>query len=191
MEKDKSAKDAVNSGTLSTREFYNISTDSPGCGTCHYEDINPLGFAMEDIDGLGRYRTSQIAIGTETDANGGTSINIDAMGALWDPEVAEYTNHVTEIPVNGSRELSLALANTNSIQTCLIEKAFRLTINRPLNLAARDLWNTASDRALSDLESESYACAQSTLSKALQSSQQNPKALFESMGKLDLLRFRR
>ncbi len=190
-QKDKEAQAATESGTLNTREFFRISTESDGCGTCHYEDINPLGFAMADFDGVGVYRTQQIAIGTEDNSDGGTLVDINAKGALWDPEIDMFTSHVEEIPVDGGRELSLALANTNSVQYCLTEKAFRLAVNRPFNVAGRDLWNTAVDRELTDVEAENFACAQEQLSKALKTSNQSLKVLFETLGNLDLIRFRR
>jgi hypothetical protein len=146
---------------------------------------------MADFDGLGVHRTEQIAIGTEDEPNGGRKVSINAEGALWDPELSMFTDHVEEIPVNGARELSLALANTQSVQYCLTEKAFRLAVNRPFNVAGRDMWNTATDRELTQVEADNFVCAQEQLGKALKSSNQSMKALFEALGNLDLIRFRR
>lgn len=185
------AQAAMASRTLTTRAFYHISTDSEGCGSCHYEDINPLGFAMADFDGLGVFREQQIAIGTADDGEGVNWVPIDASGALWDPEVNQFTSHTSRVEVNGARELSLALAETESVQFCLTEKAFRMAINRPFNLAGRDLWNTATDRVLTPVEAESFACAQEQLSNALKTSNQSLQSLFETLANLDLLRFRR
>ena len=188
--KEEDAQEAMESGTLTTREFYHIGTDSQACGSCHYEDINPLGFALENFDGLGRLRDQQIAVGTENDGSP-KWIDVDAEGALWDPEQHQFTNHVEKIDVDGGRELALALAETQSVQSCLVEMAFRLAVNRPLNTRARDLWDETTDRELSALEAENFACAKERLEQSLTSNNQDVLGVFEAIANLELLRFRR
>ena len=56
---------------MTTRESVEELTEMPGtvCAGCHLTAINPLGFATEGFDALGRFRTSQRlfdAAGVET-----------------------------------------------------------------------------------------------------------------------------
>jgi hypothetical protein len=45
------------STTMTTRQATTALTSNAPCSGCHPTWINPLGFATEDFDGLGRYRT--------------------------------------------------------------------------------------------------------------------------------------
>src|SRR5690606_25433852 len=48
------------SPTLSTRQVVEeITEKEPRCAGCHKSMINPLGFASENFDALGRMRTAQ------------------------------------------------------------------------------------------------------------------------------------
>src|SRR6202008_5169229 len=56
---------------MTTRESVEELTEMPGtvCASCHQTVINPLGFATEGFDALGRFRTAQRlfdAAGAET-----------------------------------------------------------------------------------------------------------------------------
>jgi hypothetical protein len=52
-----------------------VDAHTRGCGTaCHNEMINPLGFAFENFDGMGAYRT--------TEKNGTEMLAIDASGSF-------------------------------------------------------------------------------------------------------------
>jgi hypothetical protein len=52
-----------------------VDTHTRGCGTsCHNDMINPLGFAFENYDGMGAYRT--------TEKNGSEMLTIDASGSF-------------------------------------------------------------------------------------------------------------
>ena len=46
---------------MTTREVVEALTEMPGttCAGCHATLINPLGFATENFDALGRFRTEQ------------------------------------------------------------------------------------------------------------------------------------
>jgi hypothetical protein len=52
---------------LSTREKVERHRNNPACASCHSR-IDPLGFALENFDVLGRWRTEEE--GTEIDASG-------------------------------------------------------------------------------------------------------------------------
>ena len=185
------AQQAIATRMLTTREQYRITTEVDGCISCHGEDINPLGFAMEDFDGLGRHRSQQVAIGTDVDGMGTVLVDIDAEGALWDPETENFTNHDVSIPVTGAREVSLAMANTQSIHGCLVEKAFRYAVSRPINTGARDPFKDDADYELSNLEADSFACAKETLENTLRVNNHSPRAMIKALGAMDLMRFRK
>ena len=52
-----------------------VDAHTKGCGTaCHNDMINPLGFAFENFDGMGAYRT--------TEKNGSEMLTIDASGSF-------------------------------------------------------------------------------------------------------------
>ncbi len=180
--------------TLTTRGFYEISTLSngptDGCGTCHFYDINPLGATLEDFDGLGRYRTEQFAVGTAEDGLGPNPVPIDAVGALWGVENYKAYDEVVD-NINGGRELSLALAETEAVKRCFVEKSLRLALNRPIKNSAQDLLNPDDDKRLAEHEAKAFACAEDTLLQALDASNADAKALFNTLINLDLMRFRR
>ena len=54
-----------------TRDFFAWKTSMAECRGCHYQ-INPAGFAFEDFDAIGRYRTQEE--GKAIDANGVLSL---------------------------------------------------------------------------------------------------------------------
>ncbi len=200
-QKQQAAEQAAASGTLTTRRYFEIATSSApeapttGCGQCHYYDINPVGAALEDFDGFGRYRTTQLPVGSAPNA---TRIPVDAAaGSPSHPGEGirglEHFQNYTQIsdPVTGARELSLLLGQTQAVQSCMVEKAFRSVVSRPITHAAIDLINRDVDLPLSTFEAPSFACAAEKLSSEFSAAGQDVKTLFKELGNLSLLRFRR
>ncbi len=58
---DSASPDHLDPLTSSTRQRITSMTSGPTCKGCH-ASINPLGFALENIDGLGRWRTREEVI---------------------------------------------------------------------------------------------------------------------------------
>jgi hypothetical protein len=83
------------------RERYNQHSADTACSGCH-QSLDPIGFAFEHYDQLGRYR--------DTDAGQ----PIDASGAITGAPGGG------DIPVNGLSELTGTLAQSEAVQTCLI-----------------------------------------------------------------------
>ncbi len=54
---------------LSVREQLELHRASPACASCH-KLMDPLGFALENFDGIGRWRTSSGSANTPIDASG-------------------------------------------------------------------------------------------------------------------------
>ena len=100
------------SGDKTTRELVEAVTEAPNtsCAGCHTKQINPLGFAMEHYDAVGRWRTEE---------NGKT---IDTSGELVG---LEDMFDDTKVPFQGPRELGAMLAESGSAQDCLTLQYYR------------------------------------------------------------------
>jgi hypothetical protein len=98
--------------TLTTRQRFAVHTEDAVCAECH-SLIDPLGFAFEAYDQLGRYRTEE---------NG---IAVDESGALLGfPEEALNT------PVNTAVELAARVAESDTALSCLAEKWLTFALGR-------------------------------------------------------------
>jgi len=85
-------------GTETTRQRYEVHTSNDACSGCH-ELMDPIGFAFEHLDAMGRYRETE-----------GT-LPIDATGAI--------NGFDTPITVDGPTELAAALASRPEPAACL------------------------------------------------------------------------
>ncbi len=86
--------------TLSTRERFRQHSEDPLCASCHTL-IDPLGFAFEHYDQLGRWR--------DTD-NGHT---------------VDTTGNLDGVPFDGVTELAEVLADDPRVATCFVQTARR------------------------------------------------------------------
>ncbi len=96
--------------TKTTRQKYEAHKTQPFCQSCHSQ-FDPIGFGMEEIDGIGRYRTTE---------NG---LPIDSSGALVDTDV--------DGPFNGIVELTRRLQSSHKFKTCFSQQFFRFASSRP------------------------------------------------------------
>lgn len=92
-----------------TREYYARLTSGPDCIGCH-EQLNPLGFALEGFDGIGRARTEENARA------------IDTSGAITAGDAAG--------PVSGALELTSRLGESATVRVCLAKQMFRSRFRR-------------------------------------------------------------
>ena len=81
-----SLKEDTESRNLSMRERMEQHRANPACAVCH-RMMDPIGFSLENFDGLGRWR----------DTAGGTSAPIDASGVLPDGTAFEGPAGLREI----------------------------------------------------------------------------------------------
>ena len=94
---------------VSTRDRFEQHSSDPACRGCHTM-IDPLGFAFENYDAIGRFRTSD-----EGHA-------IDASGALVGTDVdGTFTNLA---------ELSSMLAQSETVRACTARQWFRFIMQR-------------------------------------------------------------
>jgi len=107
---------------LTTRERVALQTSSVACQTCHTL-INPLGFALEEFDELGRFRTA------ERSANG---VNpIDASGS-YAPRTGQA------IAFHGSRELGACVAASHDAHEAFVQAAFHALVKQPVRAWGAD-----------------------------------------------------
>lgn len=101
---------------LSTRERVILQTAPVGCQSCH-AIINPLGFALEAFDAVGRFRVEEQA--------GGSLRSIDASGSYLPREgnAATFT---------GSRELAAFLAASPDASEAFVQDLFHAIAKQPV-----------------------------------------------------------
>jgi hypothetical protein len=97
---------------LTTRERVLLQTKPESCQTCHGM-INPLGFALENFDAIGRYREAE-----------------------KDKEVQAGGTYVTRsgevVKFNGVRELADFLAANEETHEAFVRQLFHYTVKQPI-----------------------------------------------------------
>lgn len=118
------AKPPELSSTLSTRQVVEALTETPGtaCSACHGTYINPLGFAFEGFDALGRLRNKQPLF----DDNG-TVVGEAAIDTRTIPLIRTTDG---EVPSEGPRDLIRQMVESGKPQACLSRHYFRFTFGR-------------------------------------------------------------
>ncbi len=95
---------------MTTRQRFELHVVRPECRSCH-QLLDPIGFGLENYDGIGRYRTEE---------NGKM---IDAKGELTGTEDQDG-------PFSGGVELASRLAKSQRLHTCLARQYFRYAMGR-------------------------------------------------------------
>lgn len=93
----------------SNRQRVSEHTGAPVCDGCHSQ-MNPIGFSMEHFDFLGRWRDEE------------RGLPIDASVEIAGTDVGF---------VNGARQLSEALANSEAVRSCATRQIFEYATGRP------------------------------------------------------------
>lgn len=107
---------------MSTREVVEELTEtSPGCAGCHTSLINPLGFATEAFDGLGRFRESQQLFDAEGELSGQTALNTQSV-----PQIIDEDESVSE----GPEDLMTLIVDSGKLNACAARHYFRFTFGR-------------------------------------------------------------
>ena len=97
---------------LTTRERISLQTKPAPCNSCH-DRINPLGFALESYDAIGRFRL--VENGKKIDCGG------------------SYTSRSGKIfRFNGARELGTYLATSDEAHAAFVEKLFQHLVKQPV-----------------------------------------------------------
>jgi hypothetical protein len=97
---------------LTTRQRVELQTSSETCQSCHGM-INPLGFALEHFDEIGRYRADE------------KGHAVDAKGA--------YSSRTGDsVTFNGARQLAQYLAGSDDVQTAFVKQLFHHTVKQSI-----------------------------------------------------------
>ncbi|MCM2372178.1 DUF1588 domain-containing protein [Aporhodopirellula aestuarii] len=97
---------------LTTRQRVELQTSPASCQICHAK-INPLGFALEHFDAVGRYRKTE------------NSKPIDASGG--------YTTRDDEdIQFGNARDLGDYVASSPDAQTAFVSRVFQYFVKQPI-----------------------------------------------------------
>jgi hypothetical protein len=107
---------------LSVRNLAAAKTEVPGsaCAGCHPTLINPLGFALEDYDSMGRYRTQE-ALFSNAAVSSWTPVDAATRPAI---KPGDLTN------VKGGIELSGLLGRSTKAEACFTRNYFRYFFGR-------------------------------------------------------------
>lgn len=108
---------------MTTREVVEQVTEQPstGCSGCHQRYINPLGFASESFDGLGRFRTAQTLFDATGHAAGQKPVNTSSVPGV----VIGDTQ-----PSSGIADVARLVAESGKVEACLARKYFRFAFRR-------------------------------------------------------------
>jgi len=108
---------------MTTRESVEAITEVAGttCVGCHGTAINPLGFATENFDALGRFRTVQTLFDADGNQTGTRELNLNTT-----PQVVYGDQTTTSSPA----ELMSLIAASGKVEACLARNFFRFTFAR-------------------------------------------------------------
>jgi cytochrome c553 len=104
--------------SLTTRERVTLQTKGESCQSCH-RMINPLGFAFENFDAVGRFRTTE------------RGKPIDATGAY-------LTKAGDPVKFTNVRDLAKYLANSDETHSAFVEQLFHYLIKQPIRAFGPD-----------------------------------------------------
>jgi hypothetical protein len=105
-----------------TRQATTALTANAPCNSCHTNWINPLGFATEDFDGLGRFRTEQ----TLYNENGTVADKLPI-----DTEVTPYVMmEDSTTTATGPAQLMSLIETSDKPAACIARNYFRYTFAR-------------------------------------------------------------
>jgi hypothetical protein len=97
---------------LTTRERVSLQTSPKSCQMCHGM-INPLGYALENFDAVGRFRKEE------------KGKPIDATGTY-------QTRSGENVTIKGARELAEFLAGSEEAHTAFVQQLFHYLVKQPI-----------------------------------------------------------
>lgn len=103
----------------STRDAYEKITQSNTCMVCH-STLNSFGFAFENFDALGRFRTSEVKYDENGDVYKTFSVNANVAPVI----------DGRSVPVASARDLGRAIASSTQAQQCFARKWVRFSLGK-------------------------------------------------------------
>jgi len=113
---------------MSTRDVVQEVTEQSGtaCAACHVQLINSLGFATENFDALGRYRTEETLFDKEGNVIGTAPLDTSGVPNVVNGDTTR---------VDGVSDLMPLIADSGKVEACLARNYFRFTFGRMENAA--------------------------------------------------------
>ncbi len=113
-----------NNGDLSTRQLFEAKTDDVQCQACHAQ-FNPIGFALETYDSLGRFRDEEHVF----DADG------KQIGTLpVDASVVPRIDPGDNTSVKSAVEMNARIVKSDRPEACFAKQYFEYTFRRRGNI---------------------------------------------------------
>lgn len=106
--------------SASTRERWEVKTSPAICQSCHTK-INPLGFAWEAYDSLGRFRTSEAIYD-----NRGTILGTPPVDTRVSLALGDEDDQIFDSPT----QVVEAIATSDKALNCFVKQWFRYSMNR-------------------------------------------------------------
>ena len=122
---------------LTTRDRVALQTQAAVCQTCHTM-INPLGFALEEYDAVGRFRTTEMCSGQNK--------TINAEGS-YQPRTGKQAHF------NNARELGQYLASSRDVSETFVQNLFHALTKQPI----RAWGNNALEQLTNSFISKNYS----------------------------------
>ncbi len=135
---------------LTTRERVQLQTGEVNCQVCHSK-INSLGFALENFDAAGRFRTTE------------HEKPINAAGGY-------ITREGENVEFNGARELGDFLAGSMDCQRSFIEAAFEHFVKQPIAAFGPD----TSEELIKSFQESGFSIRNLIVSIAVIAAEQEP-----------------
>lgn len=112
---------------LTTREVVEALTEQPesACASCHTYQINPLGFATENYDSLGRLREAQRLFSPSGEELGQKPVDTRVV-----PRIFPFD----KTPANGPAELVEKILESGKGEACFARQYLRFSYGRPEDL---------------------------------------------------------
>jgi hypothetical protein len=108
---------------MTTRQVVESLTEQPGsaCAVCHAAMINPLGFATEGFDALGRMRSEQVLFAEDGSPVGRLPVDTRSIPRVTPDDAS---------PSAGPSDLARLMLQSGKLEACLARNYFRFTYGR-------------------------------------------------------------
>jgi hypothetical protein len=110
-------------GDKTTRELVTTITEAKGsaCAGCHTTQINPLGFATEGYDALGRVRTKQDLYDAKGNVVASKPVDTTSVPRVWLTDTTASS---------GAADLTSMLIDSGKVEACFARQWVRYTADR-------------------------------------------------------------
>jgi hypothetical protein len=108
---------------MSTREVVENLTEQPKstCASCHSTLINPLGFATENYDALGRIRSKEVLYSAEGNELGEKAVSTESVPRIWPNDTQTSL---------GAADLTALILESGKAEACFARQYIRFAYGR-------------------------------------------------------------